>query len=138
MSDMYLQASIIAYTNRFFFQQNTKTFRILVIDVNEPPVNITINPIQPAIFENAQIGSSVCTIEAYDSDFVNYLNLTLDIDSGGLFAVSKNQTCYNQNGNAAKTKCTADLLVNGPLNYEQANSHDVSIRAFDRGHFIIR
>lgn len=117
---------------------NTKNFEVLVLDVNEPPVNITLNPSQPVITENSAIGSVVCTVEAYDSDFVTSLNLTLDIDAGGLFTISENQTCDDSTVDGAATKCTAELLLNGPINYEKASSLDVSIRASDRGHFISR
>ena len=122
----------------FLFLQNTKNFEVLVLDVNEPPVNITLNPSQPVITENSAIGSVVCTVEAYDSDFVTSLNLTLDIDAGGLFTISENQTCDDSTVDGAATKCTAELLLNGPINYEKASSLDVSIRASDRGHFISR
>ena len=125
-------------TQSCFFQQNVETFTIVVVDVNEPPVNITINPEQPIIVENASVGTSVCTIEAYDSDFITSLNLTLDIDAGGLFKVNDSQICQRTNVNGAKTKCTAALLVNGALNYEKAESHSITIRATDRGHFISR
>ena len=88
--------------------------------------------------ENVVLGSPVCTVEAYDSDFVASLNLNLDMDAGGLFAIGMNQTCYHSGFSGATTKCISELLVNGPINYEKAAFHDISIRASDRGSFMSR
>lgn len=113
-----------------------ESFTVVVVDVNEPPVNITVNPLQPIISEDAAPRTAVCKIEVYEDDFVTGLNLTLDADAGGLFNISEHQNC--ENSSLAKTKCTAELLLNSQLNYENANSHGITVRAEDRGHFISR
>ena len=124
------------------FQQNIENVTIIVLDVNEPPVNITITPAQPIIVENAAIGTVIGEIEAYDSDFITSLNLTLDIDAGGRFKVESNASCSKTDDNdgqvVAKTVCKAKLMVNGELNFERSNVHTISVRAEDRGHFIHR
>ena len=115
---------------------------IIVLDVNEPPINVTITPGQPIIAENAAIGTVIGEIEAYDSDFITSLNMTLDIDAGGRFKVENNASCNKADDNdapeAAKTVCKVKLLVNGGLNFERSNVHTITVRAEDRGHFIYR
>ncbi|XP_065053229.1 protocadherin Fat 4-like isoform X4 [Rhopilema esculentum] len=117
---------------------NTQKLTIIVIDINEPPVNITISPLKPSVPENSPVGTVVGTFEAYDSDFTTGLNLILDDNAGGRFKIADRQTCKNVSLDDAKTVCSADLIVSGSLNFEQSKSHKVTMRAEDRGHFIHR
>ena len=111
---------------------------IIVIDINEPPVNITISPLNPSVPENSPAGTVVGTFEAYDSDFITGLNLTLDDDAGGRFKIADRQTCKNASLDDAKTVCSVDLIISGSLNFENSKSHKISLRAEDRGHYIHR
>eukprot|EP00794_Sanderia_malayensis_P003136 gene3136-3604_t len=127
---------------------NEKNIAVIVRDANEPPVNITLTSDgsgesypdgRPIVSENVAQGTVIGSIEAYDSDFITGLNLTLDDDANGRFKIANNQSCSHVSKVlGAKTVCKAHLVVNGKLNFEDTPVLTVTIRAEDRGHFIQR
>ena len=126
--------------------QQLQSFVIIILDVNEPSVNITINSNgsaeayadgKPIIAENAAVGSVVGSINAFDRDFVTGLNISLDDDASGRFKLSGIQNCVRaQNITNVGTVCSVNLLVSGRLNFENFRTHTITVRAEYRGHFI--
>jgi Ca2+-binding RTX toxin-like protein len=89
-----------------------QTFTIAVTNVNEAPKDILIS--SGTINENSAIGTLIGTLSAVDDDVGNTHSYTLLSDPDSKFSLSGNQ-----------------LLVNGPLNFEQKASHNVQIRVTD-------
>ena len=68
--------------------QMTKNFSIIVLDVNEPPVSITLS--WKSVPENSKPGTRVGTLSATDSDAVQILTFKLDDDAAGKFSLEAN------------------------------------------------
>ncbi|MCP8940836.1 family 16 glycosylhydrolase [Alsobacter sp. SYSU M60028] len=76
------------------------------------PVGLTVPVTQ--IAENSPAGTPISVLIGMDPDRGGTLSYTLVDDAGGLFAIS------------GRT-----LVVNGPLDYESAASHDITVRVTD-------
>lgn len=123
------------------FLQVTKTFTIVVENVNEAPINTTITSALgqqsfpdngPKVNENTPVGKTVGTLQALDHDEVQNLTFSLDDDANGKFIVGSPVTCHNiTNIPGVKTKCTALLQVSGELNFETGPSEDILVRVTD-------
>ncbi|XP_048583508.1 protocadherin Fat 4 isoform X2 [Nematostella vectensis] len=105
----------------------TKQFTIVVQDVNEAPVSLTLN--NRAIRENSPIGTKVGTITAIDLD-ANFqqIAITLDDDAGGKFALG-NVTCSKVT--PIGTQCVSDVTVGVRLDFEVSQSELIIVRATD-------
>lgn len=105
----------------------TKNFSIIVVDVNEAPVSIVLDP--KRVQENSKPGTGVGTLTATDKDAVQNLTFKLDDDSDGKFSLHSNTSC--QHLASSGTRCTTDLVVSGAINYEDASSLDIIVRVTD-------
>lgn len=123
------------------FLQVTKTFTIVVENVNEAPINTTMTSASgqqsfpdnaPKVNENTPAGEMVGTLQALDHDEVQNLTFSLDDDANGKFTAGSQITCHNiTNIPGVKTKCTALLQVSGELNFETSPSEDILVRVTD-------
>lgn len=123
------------------FFQVSKTFTIVVENVNEAPINTTLTSASgqqsfpdngPKVNENTAVGKTVGTLQALDHDEVQSLTFTLDDDANGKFTVGSQVTCHNvTNIPGVKTRCTALLQVSGDLNFETSPSEDILVRVTD-------
>ena len=123
------------------FLQVSKTFTIVVENVNESPINMTLTSASgqqtfpdnaPKVNENMAVGKTVGTLQALDHDGVQNLTFTLDDDANGKFTAGSQVTCNNvTNIPGVKTKCTALLQVSGELNFETSPSEDILVRVTD-------
>lgn len=104
----------------------TKNFSIIVLDVNEPPVSITLS--WKSVPENSKPGTRVGTLSATDSDAVQILTFKLDDDAAGKFSLEANTSCQNK---STGTRCSTGLLVSGDINYEDASSLNIIVRVTD-------
>lgn len=97
----------------------TETFAVSVTDVvehiNSAPSNVSLSA--STIAENAANGTVIGTLSATDADG-DTLTYTLTDDAGGKFAL------VTQNG-------VTTLVVNGPLDFETATGHQVSVKVAD-------
>jgi VCBS repeat-containing protein len=92
----------------------SKTLQIGVVNVNEAPTDIVLS--NAAVQENAPAGTVVGTLSAIDPDAGDTASFALTNDAGGLFAIVNGQ-----------------IVTTAPLDYEQAQSHQVTVRATDAG-----
>ena len=121
--------------------QVNKTFVVVVENINEAPINITITSAsgqqsfsnnRPKVNENSKTDTTVGTLQALDHDEVQSLTFTLDDDASGKFTVGSQATCYNiTNIPGVKTKCTTLLKVSGDLDYETSSTEDILVRVTD-------
>ena len=93
-------------------QTYQETFSIDVGNVNEAPTDIAID--NTTVAENSANGTIVGALSSVDQDAGDTATYSLVDDAGGLFAIS--------GGN---------LVVAGPLDYETATSHSVTVRVTD-------
>ena len=91
-----------------------RTFTIATTNVNEAPTAVLLS--NSSVAENSPANTVVGDLSVLDPDAGDTAAFTLTNDAGGLFAIS--------GGN---------LVATGPLNYEQATSHQVTVRATDSG-----
>jgi VCBS repeat-containing protein len=91
-----------------------RTFTIATTNVNEAPTAVALS--NASIAENSAANTVVGALSAIDPDAGDTATFTLVSDAGGLFSIL--------NGN---------LVATAPLNYEQATSHSVTVRATDAG-----
>jgi hypothetical protein len=82
--------------------------------VNDPPTDLTLAG--GTVKENSAAGKVVGTLSAVDPDWLDTHTFSLLDNAGGRFAISGNQ-----------------LVVAGGLNFENAASHKVTVRATDGG-----
>ncbi|MEH2565235.1 VCBS domain-containing protein [Bradyrhizobium sp. AZCC 2289] len=94
----------------------SKNIQIDVTNVNEAPTAIHLS--NSSIAEHSPANTVVGALSALDPDAGDTATFTLTNNAGGLFAIS--------GGN---------LVATGPLDYEQAASHQVTVRATDSGGF---
>ena len=123
------------------FLQVTKTFTIVVENMNEAPINTTVTSASgqqsfpdnaPKVNENTAADKTVGTLEALDHDEVQNLTFSLDDDANGKFTAGSQVTCHNiTNIPGVKTKCTTLLQVSGKLNFETSPSEDILVRVTD-------
>ncbi len=95
----------------------SQAFTINVTDVNESGVGALSDTDGAAdsVSENSAVGTSVgITAFADDTDAGDTVSYSLDDDAGGLFAIDTN---------------TGIVTVNGALDAETANSHNITVRA---------
>ena len=91
-----------------------KSFTIGVTNVNEAPTNIVLSG--NSVAENSVNGTVIGAISAIDPDAGDSATFSLANDANGLFAIS--------GGN---------LVVAGPLDFETANSQQITLRVIDSG-----
>jgi VCBS repeat-containing protein len=91
-----------------------KTFTIATTNVNEAPTAVLLS--NSSVAENSPANTVVGALSAVDPDVGDSASFSLTDSAGGLFAIS--------NGN---------LVTTTPLDYEQAASHTVTVRATDSG-----
>ena len=125
----------------YFLSQKNKTFIIVVENINEPPVNLTLTSSSgqqsfpdnmPTVNENSAANATVGTLQALDHDEVQNLTFSLDDDANGKFSVGSHVTCHNNTDiTGVKTMCTALLQVSGDLNYEESRNEDIAVRVTD-------
>lgn len=132
---------MVLHNNVTCFLKVTKTFTIVVVNVNEAPINTTMTSASgqqsfpdnaPKVDENTPAGKTVGTLQALDHDEVQNLTFSLDDDADGKFTVGSLVTCHNiTNILGVKTKCTALLQVSGELNFETSPNEDILVRVTD-------
>nr|WP_249810728.1 VCBS domain-containing protein [Bradyrhizobium sp. 17] len=91
-----------------------KTFTIATTDVNEAPTAVLLS--NSSVAENSAANTVVGALSVLDPDASDSATFTLTSNPGGLFAIL--------NGN---------LVTTAPLDFEQATSHSVTVRATDAG-----
>ena len=91
-----------------------KTFTINVGNVNEAPTNILLSG--ATVAENSANGTVVGSLSAIDPDASDTAAFSLQDDAGGRFTIAG-----------------SNLVVNGSLDYETAQSHQVTVRVTDAG-----
>ncbi|WP_280114142.1 tandem-95 repeat protein [Hoeflea sp. BAL378] len=96
---------------------NTVTVSLTVAAANDAPTTpVDINPAANSVVENAPVGTVVgITVNASDVDSAN-ITYTLVNDAGGRFAIDA---------------VTGIVTVAGAIDYEQATSHTIRVRASD-------
>ncbi|MGM0613859.1 MAG: cadherin domain-containing protein [Bacteroidota bacterium] len=99
------------------------TFDISVIDINEKPYDISLDP--DSIEENAEIGDVVGSFSALDPD--NNSSFTYSLVSG-------NGT--NDQENSMFTIEGSDLIVDDSLDYEERSECNIYVRTTDQGGLI--
>jgi VCBS repeat-containing protein len=92
----------------------SKNIQIGVTNVNEAPTDITLS--NASVPENTPNGIVIGNLAAVDPDTGDTATFSLTNDAGGLFSLIGNQ-----------------VVVAGPLDYEQATSHQITVRATDSG-----
>ncbi|EDO31248.1 predicted protein [Nematostella vectensis] len=101
-------------------QNATTTFTINIIDVDEPPKRISLEP--GNVLEGSAIGVSASKVIAIDEDGDSIAFRMSSLDKFQLGP----RTCNVQRG---KSTCTADLLVMGHLDYETQKTYNITITA---------
>lgn len=97
------------------------------MNVNEAPVSLTLD--KPTVKENSPRGTQIGTLSAVDKDAVQNLTFSLDDSAGGKFSLGSNTSCsYRSQGS---TQCSAVLLVNGDLDFEDAQWEIITVRVTD-------
>lgn len=129
-------------TNKvLYFLQVSKTFIIVVENINEAPINTTLTSASgqqsfpdnaPKVNENTAANKIVGTLQALDHDEVQNLTFSLDDDANGKFTAGSQVTCHNiTNIPGVKTMCTTLLQVSGELDFEASPSEDILVRVTD-------
>ncbi|WP_457091234.1 VCBS domain-containing protein [Microvirga sp. P5_D2] len=109
-------AGSFAYTvSDPFGGTDTQAIALSITPVADAPTDIGLAG--GSVFENAAAGTVVASLSAFDVDAGDSFNFTLLNNAGGRFAIQGNQI----------------VVANGTLlDYEQAQSHQVVVRATDR------
>jgi Ca2+-binding RTX toxin-like protein len=95
------------------------TFTIAVADIPDGPAGATLSG--NGVEENAANGTAVGTVIGFDADPHAVLSYALINNAGGRFAINPSTG--------------AVILANGPLDYETAHSHAITVRMTDQnGH----
>ncbi|MBM3964795.1 MAG: choice-of-anchor D domain-containing protein [Planctomycetes bacterium] len=95
-------------------------FTITVLNVNEAPLDIALNP--SSVLENSAIGTVVGSLSTTDTDVLTDFVFTYTLVSGaggadnGKFAIAGDK-----------------LLVNGPIDFETQNLFSIRVRSTDAG-----
>ena len=123
------------------YLQINKTFIIVVENINEAPINISLTSESgqqsfpdniPKVNENSKRGATVGSFHALDHDEVQSLNFSLNDDASGKFTVGASVFCDNNTYiPGVKTKCTTLLKVSGDLDYETSSREDILVRVTD-------
>ncbi|MEM1013596.1 MAG: cadherin domain-containing protein, partial [Planctomycetota bacterium] len=95
-----------------------KAFGILPLPVNEAPTSVNFSP--TTINENSANGTYVGDVSAADPDPGDTITYSLTDDAGGRFTIDE-------------TTGQVTVADGSLLNYEDATSHDVVVRATDAG-----
>ena len=90
----------------------SQTFTIAIDDVNEPPSAPAID--STAIEENSPVGTEVGRLSSSDPDAGDSVSFSLTANPGNLFSIDGDR-----------------LLANEPFDFENAPSHDITVRAED-------
>ena len=123
------------------YLQINKTFIIVVENINEAPINISLTSESgqqsfpdniPKVNENSKRGTTVGSFHALDHDEVQSLNFSLNDDASGKFTVGASVFCDNNTYiPGVKTKCTTLLKVSGDLDYETSPREDILVCVTD-------
>ena len=123
------------------YLQINKTFIIVVENINEAPINISLTSESgqqsfpdniPKVNENSKRGTTVGSFHALDHDEVQSLNFSLNDDASGKFTVGASVFCDNNTYiPGVKTKCTTLLKVSGDLDYETSSREDILVCVTD-------
>ena len=123
------------------YLQVNKTFIIVVENINEAPINISLTSESgqqsfpdniPKVNENSKRGTTVGSFHALDHDEVQSLNFSLNDDASGKFTVGASVFCDNNTYiPGVKTKCTTLLKVSGDLDYETSSREDILVCVTD-------
>ena len=123
------------------YLQINKTFIIVVENINEAPINISLTSKSgqqsfpdniPKVNENSKRGTTVGSFHALDHDEVQTLNFSLNDDASGKFTVGASVFCDNNTYiPGVKTKCTTLLKVSGDLDYETSSREDILVCVTD-------
>ena len=123
------------------YLQVNKTFIIVVENINEAPINISLTSESgqqsfpdniPKVNENSKRGTTVGSFHALDHDEVQSLNFSLNDDASGKFTVGASIFCDNNTYiPGVKTKCTTLLKVSGDLDYETSSREDILVCVTD-------
>ena len=118
--------------------RNKKTASATVIiditDEHEPPISISLD--NDDVDENSKSGTKVGTVTATDQDketlrFVLVSSSkTNKLDATKKFKVGT-PSCSNPNSGSVRTVCTADITVIGTLDYEDIETYNVILFAYD-------
>ncbi|UPJ41119.1 VCBS domain-containing protein [Bradyrhizobium sp. 40] len=92
----------------------SKNFQIGVTNVNEAPTDVTLS--NNTVAENSAANAVVGFLTAVDPDAGSTATYEMIYDGGGLFSLVGNQ-----------------VVTTGPLDFEQAASHQITVRATDAG-----
>lgn len=112
-----------------------------VLNTNEAPIAVNFTTSQvPEVFENTTTESVVGTLVALDADRDQYLTFTLDDDSQGEFSLDPTSLiCQSIVEERNQTKCTIQLMLSKPVNYELNRLRSITIRVTDaRGLFRVQ
>ena len=128
---------------------------LAVVDKNERPFNLTFTDLngqqsfsigKPVVNENTHMSATVGTVIVYDVDKGDKVSIKLDDDAGGLFQLTGQTNCAQTTSSVRASVlhpfsyvisewyiqgCSVSVSVNGPLDFESAQSHDIVIRATD-------
>ena len=123
------------------YLQINKTFIIVVENINEAPINISLTSESgqqsfpdniPKVNENSKRGTTVGSFHALDHDEVQSLDFSLNDDASGKFTVGASVFCDNNTYiPGVKTKCTTLLKVRGDLDYETSSREDILVCVTD-------
>ena len=123
------------------YLQINKTFIIVVENINEAPINISLTSESgqqsfpdniPKVNENSKRGTTVGSFHALDHDEVQSLNFSLNDNASGKFTVGASVFCDNNTYiPGVKTKCTTLLKVSGDLDYETSSREDILVCVTD-------
>ena len=123
------------------YLQINKTFIIVIENINEAPINISLTSESgqqsfpdniPKVNENSKRGTTVGSFHALDHDEVQSLNFSLNDDASGKFTVGASVFCDNNTYiPGVKTKCTTLLKVSGDLDYETSSREDILVCVTD-------
>jgi VCBS repeat-containing protein len=94
-----------------------RNFTITTTNVNEAPSAVLLS--NASVVENAGAGTAVGTLSALDPDAGDSASFTLESNPGNLFTITNGQ-----------------IVTTAPLDFEQAASHQVTVRATDAGGLI--
>eukprot|EP00117_Sycon_ciliatum_P021146 scpid22649/ scgid18623/ Cadherin-related tumor suppressor; Protein fat len=113
-----------------------KDIQISVTDINEAPISsiftskngqLTYADDHAKVNENSNVGTTVGTIVATDTDNNQQLKFTLDDSAGSRFAIASTATCDFTTG----SKCSAALTVFDSLDHEESASLSIVVRVTD-------
>ena len=110
----------------------TTTIFINVMDTNDVPKDLRL--IMPPLYENSPIGHMAGQLIAtdQDGDHISFDISNSDVITKETFSLG-NPTCENKTVRVFYSKCTANLTLQGDLDYENRSSYPLKASAIDSG-----